>query len=146
MTVGGEYRVKWSDVFGPAAGDAYGRLLLQGAVARGAMGYLGIPFFATDYVAGGNGDIRLTKGYSAVASYEHLWTPTLKSTVTYSIFGTTEASPVEELSPGVPMWFDVKLRGALVQGGIEDMVQPGLVLGAEAGYTWTTATGGYAGA
>ena len=75
VTVGGEYRVKWSDVFGPAAGDTYGRLLLQGAVARGAMGYLGIPFFATDYVAGGNGDIRLTKGYSAVASDEHLWTP-----------------------------------------------------------------------
>ena len=50
------------------------------------------------------------------------------------------------LAPGVPMWFDVKVRGSLLQAGIEDMVQPGLVLGAEAGYTWTTATGDYAGA
>ncbi len=145
-TVGGEYRVKWSDVFGPAAGDTYGRFLLQGALASGAIGYLGIPFFATDYVADADGELHPTTGYSGVASYEHLWTPTLKSSVTYSIFGTSETSGAELLAPGVPMWFDVKVRGSLLQAGIEDMVQPGLVLGAEAGYTWTTATGDYAGA
>jgi hypothetical protein len=145
-TVGGEYRVKWSDVFGPAAGDTYGRFLLQGAVARGAIGYLGIPFFATDYVADAEGDLHPTTGYSAVASYEHLWTPTLKSSVTYSIFGTSETSGAELLAPGVPMWFDVKIRGSLLEGGIEDMVQPGLTIGVEGGYTWTTATGNYAGA
>ena len=114
-TAGGEYRVKWSDVFGPAAGDTYGRFLLQGAVARGAIGYLGIPFFATDYVANGDGDLHATTGYSAVASYEHLWTPTLKSSITYSIFRTSETSAVEELAPAAPpvpaapMWFDVKI-------------------------------------
>jgi hypothetical protein len=145
-TAGGEYRFKWSNVFGPAAGDAYGRLLLQVAAARGAIGYLGIPFFATDYVVGGDGNLKETTGYSAVASYEHLWTPTVKSSITYSIFGTSEASDMELLGPNEPMWFDVKVRGALLQGGIEDMIQPGLVLGAEAGYTWTTATGNYAGA
>jgi hypothetical protein len=145
-TVGGEYRVKWSDVFGPAAGDMYGRLLLQAATARGAIGYLGIPFFATDYVVGGDGDVKLTTGYSAVASYEHLWTPTVKSSITYSIFATSESSNAELLAPNVPMWFDVKVRGALLQGGVEDMIQPGLTIGAEAGYTWTTATGSYAGA
>ena len=89
-TAGGEYRVKWSDVFGSAAGDTYGRFLLQGALARGAIGYLGIPFFATDYVVNGDGDLKETKGYSAVASYEHLWTPTVKSSITYSIFGVSE--------------------------------------------------------
>ena len=68
-----------------------------------------------------------------------------KSTVTYSIFGTTEVSAVEELSPGVPMSFDVELRGALLQGGIEDMVQR-VSSSAPKGYTSTTATGGYAGA
>jgi hypothetical protein len=145
-TAGGEFRVKWSNVFGPAAGDTYGRLLLQVAAARGAIGYLGIPFFATDYVASGDGDTHLTEGYSAVASYEHLWTPTLKSSITYSLFSTSEASAAELLAPNVPMWFDVKIHGALLQGGIEDMVQPGLTVGGEAGYTWTTATGDYAGA
>ena len=145
-TAGGEYRVKWSDVFGSGAGDAYGRLLLQVAAARGAIGYLGIPFFATDYVVNGDGDLKETKGYSAVASYEHLWTPTLKSSITYSIFGVSESSNVELLGPNEPMWFDVKVRGALLQGGVEDMVQPGLTIGAEAGYTWTTATGNYVGA
>ena len=145
-TAGGEYRFKWSNVFGPAAGETYGRLLLQVAAARGAIGYLGIPFFATDYVVGGDGDLKLTTGYSAVASYEHLWTPTVKSSITYSIFGTSEASDVELLATDVPMWFDVKVRGALLQGGVEDMIQPGLTIGAEAGYTWTTANGNYAGA
>ena len=145
-TIGGEYRVKWSDVFGPAAGDTYGRFLLQGAVARGAIGYLGIPFFATDYVADADGDLRATTGYSAVASYEHLWTTTLKSSLTYSLFGTSETSGAELLAPDEPMWFDVKIRGSLLQGGIEDMVQPGLTIGVEGGYTWTTATGNYAGA
>jgi hypothetical protein len=145
-TAGGEYRFKWSDVVGPAAGNTYGRLLLQVAAARGAIGYLGIPFFATDYVVGGDGDLKETTGYSAIASYEHLWTPTVKSSITYSIFGTSEASDMELLAPNEPMWFDVKVRGALLQGGIEDMIQPGLTLGAEAGYTWTTATGNYAGA
>jgi hypothetical protein len=144
-TVGGEYRVKWSNVFGPAAGDTYGRLLLQFAASHGAIGYLGIPFFATDYVVNGDGDVKETAGYSAVASYEHLWTPTLKSSITYSIFGTSEASNMELLGPNMPMWFDVKVHGALLQGGVEDMVQPGLTIGAEAGYTWTTATGSYAG-
>ncbi len=146
VTAGGEYRFKWSDAFGPAAGDTYGRLLLQVAAARGAIGYLGIPFFATDYVAGGDGDVKATTGYSAVASYEHLWTPTVKSSITYSIFGTSESSDVELLGPNLPMWFDVKVRGALLEGGLEDMIQPGLTVGAEAGYTWTTATGNYAGA
>jgi hypothetical protein len=145
-TAGGEYRVKWSNVFGPAAGDTYGRLMLQVAASHGAIGYLGIPFFATDYVVNGDGDVKETAGFSAVASYEHLWTPTLKSSITYSIFGTSEASNMELLGPNEPMWFDVKVRGALLQGGIEDMVQPGLTIGAEAGYTWTTATGNYAGA
>lgn len=145
-TAGGEYRFKWSDLVGPAAGDTYGRLLLQVAAARGAIGYLGIPFFATDYVVGGDGDVKLTTGYSAVASYEHLWTPTVKSSITYSFFGTSESSDVEDLTAGAPMWFDVKVRGALLQGGVEDMIQPGLTVGAEAGYTWTTATGNYAGA
>jgi hypothetical protein len=115
-------------------------------VARGAIGYLGIPFFATDYVADADGDLRATTGYSAVASYEHLWTTTLKSSLTYSLFGTSETSGAELLAPDEPMWFDVKIRGSLLQGGIEDMVQPGLTIGVEGGYTWTTATGNYAGA
>lgn len=144
-TAGGEYRFKWSDMFGPAAGETYGRLLVQVAAARGAIGYLGIPFLATDYVASGDGEIDPTTGYSAVVSYEHLWTTTLKSSLTYSMFETSEASDAELLAPNQPMWFDVKMRGALLQGGIEDMLQPGLTVGAEAGYTWTTATGSYAG-
>ena len=148
-TVGGEFRVKWSDLFGASAGDVYGRLMIQGAVARGAIGYLGIPFFATDYVADADGALHPTVGYSGIVSYEHLWTPTLKSSLTYSIFDTTETSGVGELWPGPPpvsMWFDVKVRGSQLQAGVEDMVQPDLMVGLEAGYTWTTASGSYAGA
>ncbi|MGD0187954.1 MAG: porin [Roseiarcus sp.] len=145
-TVGGEYRIKWSDLFGGAAGDMYGRLMIQAAAARGTIGYLGIPFFATDYVADADGAIHPTVGYSGIASYEHLWTPTLKSTLTYSIFDTSETSGVEDLAPGVPMWFDVRVRGSQLQAGVEDMLQPDLMVGAEAGYTWTTASGSYAGA
>lgn len=145
-TVGGEYRVKWSDLFGESAGDMYGRFMIQGAVAKGAIGYLGIPFFATDYVADADGSIHPTTGYSGIVSYEHLWTPTLKSMLTYSIFDTSETSGVEPLAPGVPMWFDVKVRGSQLQAGIEDMVQPDLTVGLDAGYTWTTASGTYAGA
>ena len=84
-------------------------------------------------------------GYSGIASYEHLWTPTLKSTLTYSIFDTSETSGVEDrLAPGVAMWFDVRVRGSQLQAGVEDMLQPDLMVGAEAGYTWTTADGVYA--
>ena len=152
-TVGAEFRVKWSDVFGDAAAGMYGRLMIQGAVARGAIGYLGVPFFATDYVADADGTLHLTHGYSAIASYEHLWTPTLKSTLTYSLFETSQASGMALLAPGippfvppVPMWFDVKVRGGELQGGIEDMVQPDLMVGLDASYTWTRAQGDYAGA
>ncbi|MGD1036789.1 MAG: porin [Roseiarcus sp.] len=145
-TVGGEYRVKWSDLFGASAGDMYGRFMIQGAEARGAIGYLGVPFFATDYVADADGAIHPTLGYSGIASYEHLWTPTLKSSLTFSIFHTSETSGVEDLPPGFPMWFDVKVRGSELQAGIEDMLQPDLMVGLEAGYTWTTANGTYAGA
>jgi hypothetical protein len=143
-TIGGELRVKWADLF-PGAGEMYGRFLLQVAVAHGATGYLGIPFFATDYVADADGLIHPAHGYSAIASYEHLWTTTLKSSLTYSIFGASETSGAADLAPSVPMWFEVKLRGSQLQGGVEDMLQPDLMVGLDVGYTWTTANGGYAG-
>ncbi len=152
-TLASELHVKWSDVFGDAAAGMYGRLMIQGAVARGAIGYLGVPFFATDYVADADGAIHMSQGYSAIVSYEHLWTPTLKSSLTYSLFETSQTSGAALLSPGlpplipaVPMWFDVKVHGSELQAGIEDMVQPDLMIGFEASYTWTSAHGAYAGA
>lgn len=84
-----EHKFLWADVAGkdhaPILGVA-GRVYASVAVARGALGYLGAPYFATDYTVNNTGDIRLSTGVSAILSYENVWSQTLKGNITLSYF------------------------------------------------------------
>lgn len=139
-----EWRTKWSDIFGPAAGETYGRILVSGAHARGALSYLGAPFFASDYVAGANGRLRLSAGSSGLVSYEHLWTPNFKTTSTVSIYALHSASDTS-LIGGLPFNFDYRVRGWQAQMGAEYMPISNLSFGSEVSYSRDHASGSYAG-
>lgn len=84
-----EHKFLWADVAGknhaPILGVA-GRVYASVAVARGALGYLGAPYFATDYTVNNTGDIQLSNGISAILSYENVWSQTLKGNITLSYF------------------------------------------------------------
>jgi len=112
-SVGAEYRQTF--------GTTHGRIMVAGAVAEGALDYLGIPHFASDYIADASGAIRKTKGFSAIASYEHVWLPNLRTSFSFSVYGTTSAA--NDLQ-----W---RAKGQLGQVTIEVMPLPNLILGAE---------------
>ena len=124
FNTGMEIRKKWSDIFGPTAGNTYGRLMVSGAWTNGALDYLGIPKFGTDYASDVDGRIRATRGRSTVVSYEHLWTPTLKTTVGWSTY---------DLKSRLTN-FSYRVRGSVAQIGVEYMPVSGLMFGAEANY------------
>jgi hypothetical protein len=116
-SAGIEYRQKF--------GDTYGRILLAGAAAQGALDYLGVPRFAPDFVADANGSLRPTRGVSALASYEHVWRPDLRTSVSLSWYGTNT-------SAGDLRW---DARGYLAQFAIEYMPAPNVLVGAEANHS-----------
>jgi hypothetical protein len=103
-------------------GETHGRILITGAVAEGALDYLGVPRFAPDYIADADGQLRKTKGYSALASYEHVWRPNLRTVVSLSTYGTSTSAD------GL-RW---QAQGYLGQMTIEYMPAPGWIVGAEA--------------
>jgi len=152
-SIGLQSRIKWEDLIGAEGAGVYGRLGLTAAYASGAPGYLGIPFFAPDYIAGGDGTIYNSKGWSALASYEHMLAPRVKLSLTASYFSVSMHSDGEpvipDLDPNIDalpgLEFEVDVRGAVLQAGLEYMPRPGLVLGIEGGYTTTEAKGRYMG-
>jgi hypothetical protein len=123
------------------------------AYTQGAIGYLGIPFFATDYVIGGDGTYHRSKGWSALISYEHMLARNVKLNLNASYFSVSmQSSPeqvIPELDPHVQplpgLYFDVDVRGSVLQAGVEYMPMPNLTLGVESGYTITEAEGRYVG-
>ena len=137
-----EWRTKWSDVFGPSAGETYGRILISAAHAHGALSYLGAPFFASDYVAGVDGKLRLSSGSSGLISYEHLWTPNFKTTATLSAYSLHSSSD-KSLIGGVPFDFDYKVRGWQAQVGAEYMPISNLSFGSEVSFSRDRASGSY---
>ena len=153
VAVGLQTKIDWSKYFGESYADNPGRLSLTFAAAEGAMGYLGIPFFAPDYVVSSSGAVERSTGWSAVAAYEHLWAPRWKSTLSYSMFSVNMGSPTEalinippEVEMPTPVFdFDITVTGSVLQGGVEHAVSPGLTAGLEVGYTWTKAEGSYGG-
>ncbi len=153
VSAGLQSRIKWEDLIGTTGAGVYGRLGLTAAYASGAPGYLGIPFFAPDYIAGGDGMIYNSKGWSALASYEHMLAPRVKLALTASYFSVSMHSDGEPVFPDVDpnvdplpgLSFEVDVRGAVLQAGIEYMPWPDLVLGIEGGYTTTEAKGKYVG-
>jgi hypothetical protein len=112
-SVGVEYRQKF--------GETHGRIMLSAAAAEGALDYLGIPSFAPDYLADATGSIKKTKGVSAIASYEHVWLPNLRTSFSFSVYRTSSAA--DDLR-----WAS---RGYLGQFTVEFMPMPNLILGAE---------------
>ncbi len=152
-SLGLQSRVKWEDIVGPQLSGMYGRLGLTAAYASGAPGYLGIPFFAPDYITAGDGTIHNSTGWSALASYEHMLAPRVKLSLTASYFSVSMHSDGDAVVPSVDpnvaampdLDFEVDVRGTVLQLGLEYMPMPGLVLGVEGGYTTTEAKGRYAG-
>ena len=150
-----ELRTKWSDIFGAKAGNSYGRLMISGAFAQGAMSYLGIPYFATDYVSEQDGTIRPSNGYSALISYEHLWNPFVKTTLTLSAYGArthtqptmiTAYTPLQGQSfPAGLFNFDYRVHGFAAQLGSAYTPVSNFVIGAEGNYTLDHVKANYAG-
>jgi len=143
-SVGGEVRWKWSQLIGDLGGDFYGKVMVSAAGGQGALGYLGIPFMGLDYVASSTGVIQRSPGESLIVSYEHLWMPTLKSSLTFSWFQTYLQSAPETILPWAPpLGFETSVRGSRLQASLETMPAPGLTLGLESAYTWSDANGQY---
>jgi hypothetical protein len=122
-SAGVEYRQKF--------GEMYGRIMFAGAASEGALDYLGIPSFATDYIADSQGQIRKSRGFSAIASYEHVWMPTLRTSASFSVYATSSAA--ED--------FQWNTTGYLGQLTIEFMPVPKVVLGAELGHFFDSVRG-----
>lgn len=152
-SAGLQSRILWEEFFGTSAKGFVGRAGLTVANANGALGYLGVPMFAPDYVVGGNGTVHNSSGWSALASYEHMLTPRTKLNLNASYFDVTMRSSPEQVIPDVdplaqPMpglEFEVDVRGAVLQAGLEFMPMQNLVFGIEGGYTLTEAKGRYVG-
>jgi len=152
-SAGVESRVNWDHLLGSYGGGQLGRVAMTVAYTQGAIGYLGMPFFATDYVVGSDGSFHRSKGWSALVSYEHMLSRRTKLNLSASYFSATMQSAPEQLIPEIDphmtpmplMYFDVDVRGAVLQAGLEFMPMPNLTLGVESGYTITEAEGTYAG-
>lgn len=121
------------------------RLMMSVSVAQGALGYLGMPDFAVDYTVNGDGNMDLSRGASGLVSYMHMLDERTKLALTASGFWSKmtidETQLVERSEIAFAIGQEVEVTGAKVQAGIERVVRPDLLVGAEASYTWTTATG-----
>ena len=126
---GGSEEVGWAAIVGGMRRFRYsetstGRFLITGAVAEGALDYLGIPLNAPDYIREDNGDLRLSTGISGLVSYEHYWSPRIRSAVTVSAYRTkTDTDALQWNSEG--FWVTV---------GSEYIPVPGLTLGLDVTY------------
>ncbi|MCR9123249.1 MAG: porin [Phyllobacteriaceae bacterium] len=116
VSAGAEYRTR--------VAGRFARFIVGGAYAEGGMSYLGGLPFASDYLVDGNGAIVPTKGFSLLASYEHVWREDLKSTVTVS--GISARMTTQALD-----WRPTTVLATL---GTEYMPAPGLMVGLEGSY------------
>lgn len=152
-SLGLQSRVKWEDIIGSAGKGSFGRAGISVAYASGALGYLGIPFFAPDYITGDDGTIHNSTGWSALLSYEHMLTRHLKLSLNASLFDVSMGGGPDAIIPDIEedlavvpgLAFQVDVRGAVLQAGLEFMPRQGMTLGLEAGYTMTEVKGRYIG-
>lgn len=153
VSAGLQTRVKWDELLGPAADGLIGRFGLTAAHASGALAYLGIPFFAPDYIVSSKGEIYRSDGWSAIASYEHMLAPRVKLNLNASVFSVSMRSSAEEIIPHFDphvdplpgLDFKVDVRGAVLQAGVEFLPRKGMAIGVEGGFTATEAKGRYVG-
>lgn len=113
----------------------FGRFIFGTAYADGALSYLGAFPFATDYIVDADATLARTKGYSLLASYEHVWGERLKSTVTVS--GISTRTRTREL-----LWAPSSI---MATAGVEFMPATGLTVGFEGNYYRDMATAQYFG-
>ncbi|MDE3121771.1 MAG: porin [Paracoccaceae bacterium] len=146
-----EHKFLWSDVLGKrvpkalgVAGSLYGSI----AVAHGAMGYLGAPYFATDYVVDNRGGLHLSDGMTAMLSFENIWSPTVKGNVTLSYFrssfGAASTIPYSSLSSitgGVNFAQRFVTSGLRLSVGLEKLLPNGSRVGIDVGQNWTRSQG-----
>jgi len=152
-SLGLQSRVKWEDIIGPAGKGSIGRAGISVASASGALGYLGIPFFAPDYITGDDGTIYNSTGWSALLSYEHMLTRYTKLNLNASFFDVSMRGGPDAIIPDIEqdmavvpgLDFQVDVRGAVLQAGVEFMPRRGMTIGVEAGYTMTEVMGRYVG-
>lgn len=116
IAAGAEYRTKIAGYFG--------RFIFGAAYAEGALSYLGAFPFATDYVVDSDATLVRTKGYSLLASYEHVWSDRFKSTLTVS--GISTRTKTREM-----LWAP---SAVLATAGVEYMPASGLTVGLEGNY------------
>jgi len=122
------------------------RFMIGAAYAEGALGYLGIPGMAVDYIGRPDGSIDKSRGASLLLSYEHFWKPGLKSPLTLSAFTAEMASsgPWNLVDCQCSEFgFDVDVEGVLLEVGLQKQISAKLVIGGEATYTWSSAKGTY---
>lgn len=105
-------------------GGAWGRVLVTGAIARGAIDYLGIPVNTPDYIREKSGALAVTRGLSGLISCQHIWGSKLRSAATASYYRTrTDARAMDWNSEG--FWLTL---------GSEYAHVPGFVLGVDVTY------------
>lgn len=114
-TAGWEHRFQSTD-----------QLLLIGAYSEGATGYLGAPFYSTDFILDSSGRMVPTRGLSATASFKHAWSSQWISAATASAYWTQ--TPTELLT-----W---NTSGGVIALGTEYVPVPGVTVGAEASVDW----------
>ena len=101
----GEYRWKWSGLIGPIGGEMYGKAMLSATATQGALSYLGMPYMSIDYVSSSTGTIQRSSGQSFMGSYEHLWTPVFKTSITGAAFQSLHG-----LRPGISRFRQRRFR------------------------------------
>jgi hypothetical protein len=121
-----------------------GRIFGSFAHASGALGYLGVPRFAVDYAVSASGAITLSEGTAANLSYEHLWSPRMRSAISMGVFQTqmdTGSSALPQITfdtTGVSLGQSVKTRGARLSVGTEWALEDGGRIGFTIGYNRTS--------
>ena len=139
--IGVEFKWAWLGDRKDPTDDTQMRLMFSVAAAEGALGYLGVPLFATDYVAETDGDLSLSKGMSAITSVEYAWATGWSVSATLSGFALhmDGSGFIGPHAMPFDMAMDVDVYGAKLQVGAQKILDAQTKVGAELAYTWTRA-------
>ena len=147
--IGALYEFRWQGDPNRKDDNQFSHLMFTGAVAKGALGYLGVPDFVIDYTADGQSNITLSEGASGLASFEHFFNPETSVSLTGSAFWSemrTDDAVIINIG-GMDEVFnqDIDVWGTKIQAGVEHRLKPNLAVGGEVAYTWTEISGEYDG-
>lgn len=139
--LGIEFKWSWMRDRKNPLDDEQVRLMFSIAAAEGAIGYLGVPMFATDYVTENDGGLSLSSGISGIASVEKAWATGVSVSATLSAYALQMQSHGSIGPDSMPfhMSTDVDVYGAKLQIGAQKVIDAKTKIGAEVAYTWTRA-------